>query len=105
MFTFSDFENALRFLVTFHNYAYTIMPDYNCSRSDFNQDSFLLKKVLRRSHKSDTSTIRVVALSQDGTYLAAGFDSGLIEVRNHDRPLHRFLLMPVIARFAQPQVQ
>jgi WD40 repeat protein len=57
------------------------------SRSDLNQDSFPLKKVLRRSHKSDTSTIRVVALSQDGTYLTAGFDSGLIEVSNHDSAL------------------
>lgn len=48
---------------------------------ELNQDSFPVKRVLRRSVKSDLSTIRTIALSPDGTYLALGFDSGLIEIR------------------------
>ena len=47
---------------------------------ELDQDSFPVKKILRWSHKSNVSTIRTIALSPDGAYLALGFDSGLIEV-------------------------
>ena len=58
---------------------------------ELNKNSFPLKKVLSRSDKGDSSTIRVVSLSLDGAYLAVGFESGLIEVGPTLSPFTKFL--------------
>jgi WD40 repeat protein len=66
--------NPSTILTMLHTQAST--PDSD----KFNQNSFPVKMVLRRSLKSDLSTIRTIALSPDGVYLVSGFDSGLVEV-------------------------